>query len=189
LSELYVATGLEVYTEVVADVVSALSSERLTTLDDASDANWPPEPGGKFGANHCSHGAPGIVRFLLRAMGIFPKLETRAMTIGHLTPSYPHGQSVFVRGDARRGGGRVLRYVQDDVNSSPNAGDITYFPNAPLRKLFGDTLQHDGGITSHSGMVEVWLDDIPLPPPEGTVARKQAVSKDWRAWSDLRRLT
>ena len=28
-------------------------------------------------------------------------------------------------------------------------------------------------------MLEAWLDDVPLPPPEGTVARKQAVSKDW----------
>jgi hypothetical protein len=28
-------------------------------------------------------------------------------------------------------------------------------------------------------VLEARLDNIPLPPPEGTVARKQAVSKDW----------
>jgi hypothetical protein len=34
-------------------------------------------------------------------------------------------------------------------------------------------------------MLEAWLDNIPLPPPESTVARKQAVSKDWSKLSNF----
>jgi hypothetical protein len=34
-------------------------------------------------------------------------------------------------------------------------------------------------------VLEAWLDDISLPPPESTVARKQAVSKDWSKTSNF----